>query len=53
VSVLGAPRDRSQPFLISAIPQRASIARYRLYTGIGLATAVAAVIGMGALMAGS
>jgi hypothetical protein len=53
IAVLGAPRDRSQPFLISAIPQRALIARYRLYTGIGLIAAVAAGIGMGVLIAGS
>jgi hypothetical protein len=53
VAVLGAPRDRSQPFLLSAIPQRALIARYRLYTGIGLIAAVAAGIGMGVLLAGS
>jgi hypothetical protein len=51
--VLGAPLDRSRPFLISAIPQRALIARYRLYTGVGLTAVVAALVGMGVLIAGS
>ena len=53
IAVLGAPRDRSRPFLISAIPQRTLIARYRLYTGIGLTAVVAALVGMGVLIAGS
>lgn len=53
IAVLGAPRDRSRPFLISAIPQRGLIARYRLYTGIGLTAVVAALVGMGVLIAGS
>jgi hypothetical protein len=51
LAVLGAPRDRGRPFLISAIPQQALIARYRLYTGIGLAVAVLAGLGMGTLIA--
>jgi hypothetical protein len=53
IALLGAPRDRSKPFLVSAIPQRALIARYRLCAWIGLAAAAAAVVGMGALIAGS
>jgi hypothetical protein len=51
LDLVGAPRERGRPFLISAIPQRALVARYRLYTGIGLAAAALAGIGMGALIA--
>jgi hypothetical protein len=51
LDLVGAPRESGRPFLISAIPQRALVARYRLYTGIGLAAAVLACIGMGALIA--
>jgi hypothetical protein len=53
IGVLGAPRDRSHPFLISAIPQRELLARYRLLTRIGLAVAIVAIVGMGVLIAGS